>query len=61
MNAMTNEEVREFEKKHQWATGIKVDDDWRGLYYDNAEANCIELKFPDTPMRSLISRASYRW
>ncbi len=51
MRAMTYEEVREFEKKNQWATGLNIDEDWRGLYYDNAEANCIELKFPDTPMR----------
>jgi hypothetical protein len=29
MNAMTTEEVKEFEKKNQWATGLKVDDDWR--------------------------------
>lgn len=51
MNAMTNEEVREFQKKNRWATGLNIDDDWRSFYYDSAEANCIELKFPETPMR----------
>lgn len=51
MNAMIYEEIKEFEKKNQWATGLNIDEERRGFYYDNAEANCIELKFPDTPMR----------
>jgi len=51
MNAMTDEEVRTFEKQNHWATGLNIAEDGRGLYYDNAEANCIELKFPERPMQ----------
>jgi hypothetical protein len=51
MNAMTNEEVKAFEGKNQWATGICIDEGWGGLYYDQPEASCIELKFPETPMQ----------
>jgi hypothetical protein len=51
MNAMTDEEVRAFERQHHWATGLNIAEDGRGLYYDNAEANCIELKFPEKPMQ----------
>jgi hypothetical protein len=51
MNAMTDEEVRTFERQHHWATGLNIAEDGRGLYYDNAEANCIELKFPEKPMQ----------
>jgi hypothetical protein len=28
MNAMTNEEVKAFEGKNQWATGICIDEGW---------------------------------
>ena len=51
MQAMTDDEVRAFVKKNEWATGLKVDGEGRGLYYDNAESNCIELKFPEKPMQ----------
>lgn len=51
MHAMTYEEIKDFEEKNKWATGLNIDEDWRGLYYDNPEANCIELKFPETPGR----------
>jgi hypothetical protein len=51
MNAMTDEEVEKFEAQHHWATGLNIAEDGRGLYYDNVEANCIELKFPETPMQ----------
>jgi len=51
MEAMTDDEVRAFIKKHEWATGLKVDAESRSLYYDNAESNCIELKFPEKPMQ----------
>ena len=51
MNVMTNQEVRDFETKHQWATGLHFDEDGRGVHYVNAEANCIQLEFPDRPMR----------
>jgi hypothetical protein len=50
MQAMTDDEVRAFVTKNEWATGLKVDADGRGLYYDNAESNCIELEFPEKPM-----------
>jgi hypothetical protein len=49
MNAMTDEGVREFVKKNTWATGLNIDEEWRSFYYDNGEANCIQLKFPETP------------
>jgi hypothetical protein len=49
MQAMTDEEVRFFVRQHHWASGLKVDSDGRNLYYDNADANCIELKFPEKP------------
>jgi hypothetical protein len=48
---MSDDEVRAFIKKHEWATGLKVDAESRSLYYDNAESNCIELKFPEKPMQ----------
>jgi hypothetical protein len=51
MNVMTDEEVGSFVKENQSATSLKVDENGRDLYYDNSEANCIELKFPDKPMR----------
>src|SRR6267154_3498342 len=51
MNAMTDGEVKEFEEKNHWATGLNIDEERRGFYYDNGEANCIELKFPETLMR----------
>ncbi len=51
MNAMTDDEVREFMQKNSWATGIKIDanDD---LFYDSPDANCIEMSFPETPLRA---------
>jgi len=60
MNAMTDEEVRAFEKQNHWATGVNIAEDGRGLYYDNAEANCIELKFPERPMQVPISHVFCR-
>ena len=51
MQAMTDDEVRAFIKKNEWSTGLKVDAESRGLYYDSAESNCIELKFPEKPMQ----------
>ena len=39
MQAMTDDEVRAFIKKNEWATGLKVDAESRNLYYDNAESN----------------------
>jgi hypothetical protein len=51
MNAMTDEEVRRFVNQHHWATGLNIAEDGRGFYYDNAEADCIELRFPAEPMK----------
>jgi hypothetical protein len=51
MNVMTDDEVREFVQKNSWATGIKIDanDD---LFYDSPGADCIEMGFPETPLRA---------
>jgi hypothetical protein len=50
MNVMTDDEVREFEQKHSWATGIKSDE-CGNLYYDSPKASCISLSYPETPLR----------
>lgn len=50
MNVMTAAEVREFETKNAWATGICMDEDG-DLYYNTPEANCITLRYPETPLR----------
>jgi hypothetical protein len=47
---MTNAEVREFEAKNSWSTGICIDEDG-DLYYNTPEANCITLRYPETPLR----------
>ena len=50
MVGMTNEEVRAFIQKNKWATGLNVDAEGRtDVYYETAESNCIELKFPEKP------------
>jgi hypothetical protein len=51
MNVMTDSEVREFETKNAWATGICIDGDG-DLYYNTPEANCITLPYPETPLRA---------
>jgi hypothetical protein len=33
----------------KWHHGARVDD--RGLYYEDPDANCFELGFPETPLR----------
>lgn len=50
MNVMTAAEVREFETKSAWATGICMDENG-DLYYNTPEANCITLRYPETPLR----------
>jgi hypothetical protein len=50
MDVMTHDEVLEFERKHSWATGIKSDEHG-SLFYDSPTANCIALKYPETPLR----------
>ena len=50
MHVMTAAEVREFETKNAWATGIRMDEDG-DLYYNMPEASCITLPYPETPLR----------
>jgi hypothetical protein len=50
MQVMTAAEVREFETKNAWATGIRMDEDG-DLYYNMPEASCITLPYPETPLR----------
>jgi hypothetical protein len=50
MNAMTDAEVLKFLSENEWNHGIKADGN--NLYYDKPGANCIELKFPETPGRA---------
>lgn len=50
MHVMTDAEVREFERKNSWATGIHIDESGE-LYYDTPEASCITLRYPETPLR----------
>lgn len=50
MHVMTDAEVREFETKNSWSTGICIDEDG-DLYYKTPEANCITLRYPETPLR----------
>src|SRR5437870_10408688 len=51
MNVMTDAQVREFEQKHSWATGIRIDEDG-DLFYDSPDANCLVMSFPETPLRT---------
>ena len=50
MNVMTDDEVREFEQKHSWATGVKSNE-CGNLYYDSPTASCITLNYPEAPLR----------
>jgi hypothetical protein len=50
MHVMTAAEVREFETKNAWATGICMDESG-DLYYNTPEANCVTLRYPETPLR----------
>jgi hypothetical protein len=58
MHVGTDAEVRQSLSDGKWDCGIKVDG--TNLYYNSPEANCIELKFPDSPGRAAYfsSRAS---
>lgn len=51
MQTMTDDEVKDFIKQNQWATGLQIDEDGQNLYYDDAESSCIELRFPEMPFR----------
>jgi hypothetical protein len=50
MHVLTDAEVHKFLATNEWNHGIKVDG--THLYYASPEANCIELKFPETPLRA---------
>jgi hypothetical protein len=47
MHVGTDSEVLQLLSDNRWGCGIKLDG--THLYYPNAEANCIELRFPDWP------------
>jgi hypothetical protein len=51
MKVMTDGEVREFEQKHSWTTGIRIDANGE-LFYDSPEANWIVMSFPETLLRA---------
>jgi hypothetical protein len=50
MNVLTDGEVRDFEKRHSWSTGIKIDANG-DLFYDSPDANCMVMTYPETPLR----------
>jgi hypothetical protein len=50
MNVMTDAEVREFEDKNSWSSGIRIDEAGN-FYYDKQEANCLTFGYPETPLR----------
>jgi hypothetical protein len=50
MQVGTDAEVLQLLSNKTWDSGLKVDG--TRLYYDNPEANCIELSFPDRPGRA---------
>jgi hypothetical protein len=58
MHVGADTEVLKLLSDDRWGCGIKMDG--THLYYQNAEANCSELKFPDSPGRAAYfsSRAS---
>jgi hypothetical protein len=49
MQVATETEALEFLAKNQWNHGIHADG--TSLYYTDPSANCIELRFPETPLR----------
>ena len=58
MHVGTDAEVRQLLYDNKWNSGIQAGDS--NLYYDSPEANCFEVKFPDSPGRAayLSLRAS---
>lgn len=50
MRVGTDADVRDLVNHSNWNSGIKMDG--MNLYYESAEANCIEMKFPDLPGRA---------
>jgi hypothetical protein len=51
MNVGNDADVVQVLTDSKWNSGIRVDEH-NNLFYDNPEANCIELKFPDWPGRA---------
>src|ERR1700745_1551303 len=49
MTVITDEEFRELVGKNRFHSGLKAAG--RDLYYDVSGANCIYLRFPETPLR----------
>jgi hypothetical protein len=47
---MTDEEVLKDLSRNEQFYEIKMTE--RRLYYDNSDANCIDLEFPETPLRA---------
>jgi hypothetical protein len=47
MHVLNDDEVRKFLANNEWHFRIKADG--TSLRYADSEANCIELKFPETP------------
>jgi hypothetical protein len=50
MNAATDAEVLKWLAEIEWNHGIKVDG--KTLYYAEPGPNCIELEYPETPLRT---------
>jgi hypothetical protein len=51
MTAMTDDEVGAYLARNESITGIKTDDRGRP-YYEDPEANALQLRFPETPLRA---------
>lgn len=51
MNVLTDAEVHKFLSDNEWHYRISAEG--TALRYTNPEANCIELKFPDSPGRAV--------
>jgi hypothetical protein len=49
MEVITDQEVRQWIAKNRIYDGLKLRE--TSLFYENNEADCIELKFPETPLR----------
>src|ERR1700720_2574003 len=50
MKVATNAEVLKWLAETEWNHGIKADE--TALYYAESVVSCIELKFPETPLRT---------
>jgi hypothetical protein len=50
MHVATDAEVLEFLADNAWSHGIRADG--TTLYYQDPDANCFELKFPESPLKT---------